>query len=132
MTDAATVLKGNYVPCAVFFADSDCVEYIKHDVFCIYDRVDEYLTLIYDETALNLVGFKVKGFKHLFDTKLKNLFRLNDNQFVAFVGVIERLCEAIGDPLFANDSRKRAYQAARTLAANDNVRFYSADFAMAA
>lgn len=124
--------KGDYVPCAVFFADSDCVEYVKQDVFCIYDRVDEYLTLIYDETGFNLVGFKVKGFKHLFDTKLKNLFRLNDNQFVAFVGIIERLCESIGDSLFTDDARKRAYQAARLLAANDNVRFYSADYALAA
>ena len=132
MTTAAMIIKGEYVPCAVFFADSDCVEYVKRDAFCVYDRVDEYLTLIYDDSAMNLVGFKVKGFKHIYDTQLKSLFRLNDNQFIDFVSVIERLCETIGDSLFTDASRRRAYRAARNLAANDNVRMYSADVALAA
>jgi hypothetical protein len=132
MTNLSIQPKGDYAPCAVFFADSDCVEYVKRDVFCIYDRVDEYLTLIYDETGHSLIGFKVKGFKHLFDTKLKNLFRLKDYQFVDFVGIIERLCEEIGDSLFADEPRTLAYKAAMNLAANDNVKFYSADYALAA
>jgi hypothetical protein len=73
---------------AVYFGDSDCVEYVKEDSFAIYERVDDFLTLIFDETKYNLVGFKLKGFRHFFDHHLKPLFKLNDEQFMNVVSVL--------------------------------------------
>ena len=123
-------IAADYVPTAVYFSDSDCVEYVKEDSFTVYDRVDEFLTLIYDETKIRLIGFKLKGFKYFYQTHLKPLYALNDNQFLALVPILEAVCKEIGDQLIADDERVRAYKAAMKLAANDNVRLY--DIAKAA
>lgn len=113
-----------YRPQAVYFLDSDCVEYVKEDAFCIYERVDNFLTLVFDETKFNLVGFKLKGFKCVFDKHLKPLFKLHDSQFIDLVSVIEMVFTHVGDQVFASgsDERSRAYKAALKLAANDNVK----------
>jgi hypothetical protein len=119
---------GGYSPAAVYFEDSDCVEYVKEDNFVIYHRVDDFLTLIYDETKIIPVGFKLKGFKHIFNTHLKSLFELNDKQFLVLASAIEAVCTELGDALFADDERTRCYKAARKLAANDNVKLYGSLF----
>lgn len=113
-----------YKPVAVYFLDSDCVEYVKEDAFCVYERVDSFLTLIFDETKFNLVGFKLKGFKYFFDQYMKPLFKLNDSQFIDLVSVIEAVFTHIGDTVFSegDEERKRAYKAAIKLATNDNVK----------
>ena len=123
---------GGYSPAAVYFEDSDCVEYVKEDNFVVYHRIDDYLTLIYDETKIIPVGFKLKGFKHVFNTHLKSLFELNDKQFLELAAAIEAVCSELGEELFADDQRTRAYKAARKLAANDNVRLYGNNFQKAA
>ncbi len=117
-----TTETGRFFPAAVYFADSDCVEYVKEDSFCVYDRVDEFLTLIWDATQQDLVGFKLKGFKLLFNTRLKPIYKLNDEQFVAVVSVIETVCTKLGDALFQDERVARAYKMAKNLAANENVR----------
>lgn len=111
----------SYKASAAFFHDSDCVEYVKVDAFVIYDRVDEFLTLIYDKTGIQLVGFKLKGFKNIFTKQLKPIYQLNEKQFLRLASAIEAICVTLGEQLFADDDRKRSYQAAATLAANDNV-----------
>lgn len=122
--DAPALLQGPYSPCAIYFMDSDCVEYVKNDEFCVYERVDGFLTLIFDETKINLIGFKLKGFKHLFETHLRALFELHDMQFIDMVSAIEAHFSQIGKQVFAADNgkRARAYKAALKMAANDNVR----------
>jgi hypothetical protein len=116
---------GGYERRAVYFTDSDCVEYVREDGFVVYERVDEFLTLIFDDTKYNLVGFKLKGFKYVFDAHLKPLLQLNDSQFVELVSAIEAICSEHGDKLFANQGRARAYKAARRLAARDSVKLTS-------
>lgn len=116
---------GQYVPCATYFHDSDCVEYIREDAFSIYDRVDEFLTLVYDRTGKQLIGFKLKGFRNLFMQRLKPVYRLNDSQFLQLASAIEAICTFLGDQIVADENRKRAYQAAAKLAANDNVKLSS-------
>jgi hypothetical protein len=110
-----------YTPCATYFHDSDCVEYVKRDSLLVYDRIDEFLTLIFDGTGKQLVGFKLKGFKNIFTQQLSANFRLNDRQFVNLVPAFEAICQEIGDQLDADDDRKQSYRAAIDLAANDNV-----------
>ena len=110
-----------YVPCATYYHDSDCVEYVRHDSLLIYSRVDEFLTLIYDRTGKQLIGFKLKGFKNIFTKQLRSLYRLNDQQFLGLVSAIEAICARLGDALIEDDDRKQSYKAALTLAANDNA-----------
>lgn len=113
---------GAYEPAAIFFRDSDCVEYVKKDVICLYERVDEFLTLIKDADDHTLIGFKLKGFRHTIN-KLIPALELSDRQFLALVSVIEKIFTLIGASVFKEDGkRKAAYQAAYLLAANDNVR----------
>lgn len=121
---------GPYKPVALYFLDSDCVEYLKEDVFCIHERVDSFLTLIFDETKINLIGFKLKGFKCVFDKFVKPLLELHDQQFVELVPVLEFVFTQFGDSMFSvgDEERTRAYKAALKLAANDNVRLYGIDF----
>jgi len=107
---------GRFIPAAVYFSDSDCVEYVKEDSFCVYDRVDRFLTLIFDSTKLNLVGFKLKGFKYIFNTHMKPIYKLNDEQFVELVSVIEAVCTELGESLFEDEHTARAYKAAKKLA----------------
>ncbi|MCA1414484.1 hypothetical protein I6F30_25515 [Bradyrhizobium sp. NBAIM20] len=132
MTNTPQQAAGGYIPAAVYFEDSDCVEYVREDNFVIYHRVDDFLTLIYDETKIIPVGFKLKGFKHVFDAHLKPLFALNDQQFVSLASAIEAICTEIGETLFEDDDRARAYMAARKLAANDNVRLHGSEIKRAA
>ncbi len=118
---------GAYVPAAIFFRDSDCVEYIKHDALCLYERVDEFLTLIKAPDGSELVGFKLKGFRNTFQ-KLMPALELSDRQFLPLVSVIEKIFTSLGDAVFKeNGKRHAAYQAAYRLASNDNVRLQQSD-----
>jgi hypothetical protein len=50
MKDASLArLGGTYTPFAVYFSDSDCVEYVTEDAFAIYERVDSYCTSVGDD-----------------------------------------------------------------------------------
>ncbi|MEQ8867940.1 MAG: hypothetical protein RLN94_22220 [Roseovarius sp.] len=118
-----------YVPCATYFHDSDCVEYVKRDSLLVYDRVDQFLTLIFDGTGKQLVGFKLKGFKNLFTKQLAPMYRLNNRQFVGLVPALEAICQVLGGQLEDDDDRKQSYRAAMDLAANDNVSLSGAHLA---
>jgi hypothetical protein len=123
LTSAEPELGTPYRPVALYLLDSDCVEYVKEDGFCVYERVDSFLTLIFDETKFDLIGFKLKGFKCVFEQFLKPLFKLHDQQFIELVSVIEAVFTHLGDQMFSvveDEERKRAYKAALKLA--DNVR----------
>jgi len=127
MTDlnqALASLAGSYQRRAVYFLDSDCVEYVREDTFVIYERVDDFLTLLFDETKLNVVGFKLKGFKHVYDAHVKPLLKQNPD-FVELVGIIESRCTDVGNALFPDDYRNRAYKAASMIAKKDDVKLES-------
>lgn len=121
MSDIDSAAAGSYEPAAIYYGDSDCLEYVREDNFCIYERVDEYLTLIKDAESNDLVGFKLKGFKNRIH-KLKPQLELNDRQFLYVMSAIENICSELGDLLFADVNRSNAYKAAYKLADNDNVK----------
>ncbi|MCA0431981.1 MAG: hypothetical protein LCH46_01850 [Proteobacteria bacterium] len=108
-------LAGHYVPTAVYFQDSDCVEYVTHDALCVYDRVDSFLTVIYDEFQKTIIGFKLKGFSKAVKTVLGA--KGSHDQFLQLVKVIEQECQKLGDNMF---DEKRSYLAVQKMAANDN------------
>jgi hypothetical protein len=122
---------GPYRPSAIYSFDADCVEYLKGDVFCFYERIDSRLTLIKDATGNTLIGFKIKGFRNTFE-RLKIDHDLSDRQFVSMMAAIVAIYSEIGDQLTADPKIKAAYQAAYQLASNDNVKLESYGFALAA
>ena len=122
------LLEGAYIPTAAYYLDSDCVEYVKRDCSVIYDRIDEFLTLIMD-IEKNIIGFKLKGFKHVYEQRLLSQSRFLGLEFVHLVSAIESLVNSLGEKFIeeANERRTKAYRAAYNLAANDNVHL-SVDF----
>jgi hypothetical protein len=112
-----------YRPCATYFGDSDCVEYVNEDVVCVYSRIDEFLTLIYDDTRIRVIGFKLKGFRFFFE-RMKAHLELNNAHFIKVVALIEEICRDIGDDLIADNARQRAYMAARKIAEKESVELY--------
>lgn len=117
--------QATYTRSAIYYHDSDCVEYVREDQFCIYERVDGFLTLVQDSSG-NLIGFKLKGFKNVFTKMQKYSTKLTDGHFLPLVSAIESVCAEMGDNMFDDDRRAKAYKAAYHLAANDNVRLEDA------
>lgn len=113
--DIEAWLQEDLAPVAVYFSDSDCIEYVNEDTTSVYKRIDQFLTLIYDETALIPIGFKLKGFRHVF-LQMKNAGDVYELDFVDVIKIIERICTSIGEEMFADASRTKAYQAVRKLA----------------
>lgn len=109
-------LSGAREPVAVYYADADCVEYIAEDTTCVYDRIDSFLTLIYDETQIIPVGFKLKGFLNALG-RMKERYGLSDSHVVELVKVVENACLEMGEKNFGGDTRRKlAYRAASKLA----------------
>ena len=111
--DLDTWLGSDCEPMAVYFSDADCVEYISEDTTTVYRRVDEILTLIYDETCVIPIGFKLKGFKVVLET-IRDELQLDDDGFVALVSILESVMTKIGDEL--HESIATDYAAATKIA----------------
>jgi hypothetical protein len=121
--EALASLTAAVVPVATYFEDSDCVEFVKEDTVAIHRRIDPILTLIFDDTRQRLIGFKIKGFKYIYNEVLKPISALQGVEFVDLVPAIEHVFTKIGKEVFAaDDDRKRAYQAAYRLAREANVK----------
>ena len=112
-------LAGGYAPVAVYFSDSDCVEYVKEDAVCVYDRIDGFLTLITDENQRNVIGFKLKGFSKVVGDMLGE--NGTEEQFLGLIKVIESVCKTLGDDLFKDDDKLTAYATAKKIAVDDNI-----------
>lgn len=124
ITNPDTWLATEFTPVATYFPDSDCVEYVKEDTVCVYQRIDEFLTLISDDTRYGLIGFKLKGFRWFFDTHLQAHMQLNQAHFVRLVQAIEAVCQVIGDELIDDEKRSAAYRAARKIAEENDAQLW--------
>jgi hypothetical protein len=115
ITDFDAWLAKDFAPVAVYMDDADCVEYVREDTTSVYRRVDQLLTLIYDETNEIPIGFKLKGFKRIL-LDIRDRLSLCDDGFASLVGVLELVCTEIGDELIQDPKRRSAYAAASKLA----------------
>lgn len=131
MATEPRALPAAYTRAAIYSHDSDCVEYVQKDVFCLYERIDARLTLIKDSTGHNLIGFKIKGFHGTFQ-HLRAAYDLSDRQYVSLVAAFEAIYTEIGEELTRDSRIRAAYQAAYQLAANDNVQLSGLGLKLAA
>ena len=119
-----------FVRGATYYRDMDYVEYIVADQLSRSERIDEHLTLLWDRHD-DILGFRIKGFRHLFESRLRATYQLTEAHFVFLARVLEAVVEVLGHKILADDSvRAKAYRRAFRLAVNDNVRLY--DLPMAA
>ena len=118
---AAAYLTTPYQPVAIYYHESDSVEYVRHDAPCLYRRIDDFLTLILDTSTREIIGFRLKGFRNFYLRHLEKVLRRFDTDFLALVSVVEEHVKAVGDDAF-DVGRREAYSAAREIALNDKVR----------
>ena len=109
-----------YVPKAVYYEASDSLEYVRRDDPAVYRRVDEYLTLVLDLHSRGLLGFKLKGFRHLYLTHLPK-YNLNNRTFLSLMTVLEDAMSAGANGIFEEAERQSAYRDALRIAEQDNV-----------
>lgn len=121
-----------YKPVAIYYEAADTVEYLRGDVPCVYRRIDGFLTLALDMQKRELVGFRLKGFKNLYLTHLKQTLDKLDVDFIALVSVIERVIEMIGNEIFDEPERKEAYRQAREVARAEGVEISKRELPLAA
>lgn len=115
---------------AVYEPLMDYVEYVTVNATTVSDRVDGYLTLIYAADSRTVVGFRLKGFRAVFN-KLKPVLKLRDAQFVSLTQAIEQIVTELGDVIFRDAEVESGYKAAIQLAQNDDVKL-SPDLLLAA
>ncbi len=119
-------LSDDFIPRASYYPAMDYVEYVSRDTTCVYDRIDDVLTLIYDREQKETIGFKIKGFKYFFNTELKKEFDLNEDHFLPLVDVIEKLLTKLGAETYGkgqNKIREQKYKEAAAIATKDKVAF---------
>jgi hypothetical protein len=114
-------LKTPYVPVAIYLEDADSVEYVRHDVACVYRRIDGFLTLALDLKTHKLNGFRLKGFKNFFIKHLKPKYKLLDDDFIPLVSVIEDAVQLVGDKVTGDPEKRKAYRDAKRMAHDDRV-----------
>ncbi len=116
---------GDFNPAAAYYPDMDFVEYLTIDALTVSRRVDEHLTILLDKRMERVVGFRLKGFRHLFLERLQPKFKLADQYFVLLASALESVVELIGEELFDRaDDRSKAYQSAHELASQTNAKVY--------
>jgi hypothetical protein len=111
-----------YSPKAVYYEASDSLEYVRRDDPAVYRRIDEYLTLVLDLRSRSLLGFKLKGFRYLYLTRLAPKYHLNDHHFLSLMTILEDAMSVGANGIFEEAERQIAYRDALKLAEQDDVR----------
>ncbi len=115
--------EGIFTPCAVYRRNMDFIEYMTKDEVTVSDRIDHFLTLIWNLQQDEVVGFKLKGFQFVYDKFIKQ--QGNDSPaFIEIAPVLERLISAAGKQFLEdlNAARREAYEQAINLARRTNAR----------
>lgn len=117
---------GVFQKLAVYFPSMDYVDYVREDGIKVYERVDQFLTVIWNENN-DMVGFKLKGIRNYFLRKLQPALSLQDDDFVWVSELFAALATEIGNDLFENgvrqDEKRAAYKRAAKIAREDCVKF---------
>ena len=119
-----------YKPVAVYYEDSDSLEYIRRDEPAIYRRIDDLLTLILSMRTRETVGFQLKGFTHFYLHTVSEKFQLHgDDAFLELIVIMEEAVRSLGDKIFEERERGCAYLKAREMAKEDGVQLSRGEFA---
>lgn len=111
----------DYTPTAIYYDESDSLEYVREAVPTIYRRIDGTLTLIFRMEDRGLIGFKLKGFKNFYLRKIRSSLGNSCPAFIELVDVVRNAVELLGEQILAEEPRKQAYNSALQIAAQDNI-----------
>ncbi len=97
-------LSDEFVKRANYFSSMDFLEYVSVDGFTISERIDAVLTVVWNKERTKIVGFKLKGFGFVFETYVKPLFQLADEDFNPIVRALELAFTDLGDQVASDSS----------------------------
>jgi hypothetical protein len=118
-------LSQDFVKSAVYNEEMDFLEYVSKNDVTVSDRVDGFLTVMWNYDQDEIVGFRLKGFRCIFNDIIKPLSKLKDEDFDPLVEALEKIFTKLGDEIFSNQSnedyRVKAYKSALHLIKSDKV-----------
>jgi hypothetical protein len=109
-----------YTSVAVYYEDSDSLEYVRRDEPSIYRRVDELLTLVLSMRTREPIGFQLKGFRHFYLQYIKDKIN-RDESFSQLIIILEEAVKRLGNKVFLEQDRLSAYVKAQDIAKEDDV-----------
>ena len=112
---------GKYRAKAIYYEQSDSLEYVRRDTPTVYRRIDEQLTLILDMDSREPMGFKFKGYRHFFLRHLQGKYDLDEQHFLKLIDVLQKALSVGGDAIFDAVERQSAYRQALEIAREDDV-----------
>lgn len=110
----------SYVPAAVYYEESDSLEYIRRDGPCVYRRIDNLLTLVLELDSREPMGFQIKGFKHYYFRTIRTTE--GRSSFNHLIEILQFALTKVGDGVFKREDRIRDYERALNIADEDKVR----------
>lgn len=114
------IAQKDYEPAAIYYEDSDSLEYLRVSAPAVYRRIDPMLTLILSLEDRSIVGFKLKGFKNFYMRHLQHKFGRSAPAFIELVDLLQEVTSTLGDEVF-EQRQKDAYASALEMAASDKV-----------
>ncbi|MEC5324761.1 hypothetical protein [Aurantimonas sp. A3-2-R12] len=109
-----------FVASAMYFEDSDSLEYVSEDGPCIFRRVDEMLTLMISVGDRRPIGIQLKGFKNFYLRNLRSKYSLDKKNFLALTCALEEAMNSIGAETF-KENQLESYALALNIAERDSV-----------
>jgi len=85
---------------ACYYPKVDFIEYLSVDAITVSERIDTFLTLIWDDNHVELVGFRLKGFRYVYDEVLKPLKNIKEDAFDLIMEAVEHIYTQIGNDAF--------------------------------
>lgn len=111
---------------ASYYREMDFLEYVSRDTTTVSQRIDNCLTLMLDADSRETIGFRFKGFGYVFNTVIRQLIKLRDEDFDPLITAMEIVFTTLGNdclPGLQQDDERRllAYKKAREIAKRDRV-----------
>lgn len=130
--DSVMASMGDFEPIAWFDREMDQLIYMEVDVSYTAERVDPFLTLLWDpDTREKLAGIKLKGIRHFFEDLKREGAITSDSRLINLITVFSRiLVESLGPGMIGElesqyqAKRKEKYKKAHEMASRaGQVRF---------
>lgn len=121
-TDKNIDLATPYAPRAIYYETSDVLEYVRADEPAFYRRIDKFLTLVISIDSNQLLGIKLKGFRHIYIEHIKSRRHQESPNFVRLISVLEDIVSVAANSAFEEVERRQAYNQALEIAREDDVR----------
>lgn len=111
---------------ASYYDAMDFLEYVSLDETVVADRVDNFLTVLWNAEQTEVIGFRCKGFGYVFGEFVKPAMKLNDDDFNPIKFALEMIFTKAGEIIFDgvridDERRQSAYTESLALIRRDNV-----------